>query len=39
MHWRKAPSQSNGRLFYIVVLALSASVAITALLLVLHRHV
>ena len=39
MHWRKAPSQSNGKLFYIVVLALSASVTVTAILLVLHRHV
>ena len=39
MHWRKAHSESNGKLFYIVVLALSASVAVTALLLVLHRHV
>jgi hypothetical protein len=38
MHWRKAPSESNGKLFYIVVVALSASVALTAVLLVLHRH-
>ena len=38
MHWRKAPSRSNGKLFYIVVLALSASLALTTLLLVLHRH-
>ena len=39
MHWRKAHGGSNGKLFYIVVLALSASVAVTAILLVLHRHV
>jgi hypothetical protein len=38
MHWRKAPSESNGKVFYIVVLALSASVAVTTILLVLHRH-
>ena len=38
MHWRKAPSQSSGKVFYIVVLALCVSLAVTTVLLVLHRY-
>ena len=37
MHWRKSHSESNGKIFYIVILALSASVAVATALLVLHR--
>jgi hypothetical protein len=37
MHWRKAPSRSDGRVFYVVIAALSASVIVTTALLVLHR--
>jgi hypothetical protein len=39
MHWRKAPSGSDGRAFYVVVMALFASAALTTALLVLHRLV
>ena len=38
MHWRKVPT-SDGKVFYIVMLALGASAALTTALLVLHRHV
>jgi hypothetical protein len=37
MHWRKAPSRSNSRIFYIVIAALSATLILTTALLVLHR--
>jgi hypothetical protein len=37
MHWRKAPSGSNGKVFYVVIAALFASAALTTALLVLHR--
>jgi hypothetical protein len=37
MHWRKAPSESNGKGFYIVTFALTVTVALTTALLVL-RH-
>ena len=33
MHWRKVPSRSNGKVFYVVVLAL---IAVSTVLLVLH---
>jgi hypothetical protein len=36
MHWRKVPSISNGKVFYVVVLALTALVGISTVLLVLH---
>jgi hypothetical protein len=36
MHWRKVPSRSNGKVFYGVVLALTALVALSTALLVLH---
>ncbi len=36
MHWRKVPSRSNGKVFYLAVLALTALVAVSTLLLVLH---
>jgi hypothetical protein len=39
MHWRKAPSGLDGKVFYFVVMALTASVALTTALLVLYRHV
>jgi hypothetical protein len=35
MHWRKAPSRSDGRVFYVVITALSASVLLTTAWLVL----
>jgi hypothetical protein len=38
MHWRKAPSKANGKVFYIVVSVLFASVALTTTLLALHFH-
>jgi hypothetical protein len=38
MHWRKAPSGSTGKVFYVVIVALVASFALTTALLVLHRH-
>ena len=36
MHWRKAPGEANGKVFYIVVSVLFASVALTTTLLALH---
>jgi hypothetical protein len=36
MHWRKVPSRSNGKVFYGVVLALTALVAVSTALLILH---
>jgi hypothetical protein len=36
MHWRKAPSRSNGRAFYAIIAALFVSVVLTTALLVLH---
>jgi hypothetical protein len=38
MHWRKVPSSSNGKVFNVVVLALTALVAVSTVLLVLHFH-
>jgi hypothetical protein len=38
MHWRKAPGEANGKVFYIVVSVLFASVALTTTLLALHFH-
>jgi hypothetical protein len=38
MHWRKVPGKANGKVFYIVVSALTASVAVATTLLVLHFH-
>jgi len=38
MHWRKLPRKTNGNVFYIVVSALFASVALTTTLLILHFH-
>ena len=38
MHWRKVPSGSNGKVFYVVVLAVTALVAVSTVLLVLHFH-
>jgi cell division protein FtsL len=38
MHWRKVPSSSNGKVFYVVLLALTALVAVSTVLLVLHFH-
>ena len=35
MHWRKVPSSSNGK---VVILALTALVAVSTVLLVLHFH-
>jgi hypothetical protein len=39
MHWRKAPSGSAGKVFYVVIAALFASVALMTALLVLHHFV
>jgi hypothetical protein len=39
MHRRKVPTRSNGRLFYIVVVALTGSVPLTTALLILHYRV
>jgi hypothetical protein len=39
MHWRKAPSGSDGKVSYVVIAWLSASVALATALLVLHHHV
>jgi hypothetical protein len=36
MHWRKVPEKANGKVFYGVVLALTALVAVSTALLVLH---
>ena len=36
MHWRKVPSRTNGKVFYVVVLAFTALVAVSTVLLVLH---
>jgi hypothetical protein len=36
MHWRKVRSRSNGKVFYVVVLALTGLVAVSTVLLVLH---
>jgi hypothetical protein len=38
MHWRKAYSGSTGKAFYVVIAALSASLALTTALLVLLHH-
>ena len=38
MHWRKVPDRTDGKVFYIVVSALLASVALTTTLLILHFH-
>ena len=38
MHWRKVPDKANGKIFYIAVSALCASVALTTTLLILHFH-
>ena len=38
MHWRKVPDKTDGKIFYIVVSVLLASVALTTTLLVLHFH-
>ena len=38
MHWRNVPSSSNGKVFYVVLLALTALVAVSTVLLVLHFH-
>jgi hypothetical protein len=39
MHWRKAHSGSNGRIPYLAIVALFASVALAIALLFLRRHV
>ncbi len=36
MHWRKVPENTNGKVFYGVVLALTALVAVSTALLVSH---
>ncbi len=36
MHWRKVPEKANGKVFYAVVFALAALVAVSTALLVLH---
>ena len=36
MHWRKVPSRTSGKVFDVVVLASTASVAVSIVLLVLH---
>jgi hypothetical protein len=38
MHWREAPKGADGKVFYVVIAALFASVALTTALLVLHHH-
>jgi hypothetical protein len=38
MHWRKMPGKANGKVFYIVVSVLLASVTLTTTLLILHFH-
>ena len=38
MHWRKVPSSSNGKGFYVVVFTLTALAALSTVLLVLHVH-
>jgi hypothetical protein len=38
MHWRKVPSSSNGKVFYIVVIALTGLAAMSTAVLVLHFH-
>jgi hypothetical protein len=38
MHWRKVRDKTNGNVFYIVVSALFASVALTTTLLIIHLH-
>jgi hypothetical protein len=38
MHWRKVPSSSNGKVFYIVIMALTALAAMSTTLLILHFH-
>ena len=38
MHWRKVPDKADGKVFYIVVSVLLASVALTTTLLVLYFH-
>jgi hypothetical protein len=39
MHWRRTPSRANGTVFYFVVTALGATVAVTTAVLVLRHHV
>jgi len=39
MHWRKVPGKADGKAFYMVVSALTASAAVATALLVLHFHV
>jgi hypothetical protein len=38
MHWRKVPAKTDGKVFYIVVSVLAASVVVSTALLVLHFH-
>lgn len=38
MHWRKVSGYANGKIFYVVVSALFAAVALTTTLLALHFH-
>jgi len=38
MHWRKVPGKANSKVFYGVVLALTALIAVSTALLVLHFH-
>jgi hypothetical protein len=38
MHWRKVPGKTNGKVFYIVVFAITASVVFSTALLILHFH-
>jgi hypothetical protein len=38
MHWRRMPAKANGKVFYIVLLALTASVVVSTVFLVLHSH-
>jgi hypothetical protein len=38
MHWRKVPGKADGKVFYAVVSALTAAVALTTTLLALHLY-
>jgi hypothetical protein len=38
MHWRKVPDKTDGKVFYVVVSVLLASLALTTTLLILHFH-
>ena len=38
MHWRRVPSSSNDKVFYLVVIALTALAALSTVLLVLRFH-